>query len=171
MWPYSDPASWGVISRNPFKLCCPNEEIRSFVQRLFIFTICSNSNVPRDNEDLLDYQRQCIENLLSLATNELKNNPQYVEQYFGTFEILLKLPSPHPLAKLLIDLGALHTLLDLALESGRLFRHIRPKNLSKLFKVVATLIRHCDLPQELAPGWVLPFAKKFTWHDKILDCL
>ena len=94
----------------------------------------------------------CIENLICLANQELKNNPRYVEQYFGTFEILTKLPSNQPLAKLLIELGALQSLLDLALDSGRLFRHIRAKNLSKLFKVVASLARHCDIPKDLAPG-------------------
>ena len=116
--------------------------MRLFVQRLFIFPLCHQND---DQVTFSPYQRTCVQNLLQLATTDVKNSPQYVEQYFGTFDILLKLPSYPPLSRLLLELGALNDLLHLALESERIFRHTRAQSFSKLFRVVATLTKHCDL--------------------------
>ena len=115
--------------------------MRNFVQRLFILPLVRTRTDPTFSP----YQRTCLQNLVYLAANEVKNCPQYVEQYFGTYDILLKLPSNPPLPRLLLELGALNDLLQLALESDRIFRHNRTQTFSKLFKVVATLTKHCDI--------------------------
>ena len=119
---------------------CHNENVRDLIQRAFIFPLCQSVN---GLENYSSYQITCVQNLLGLLSDVKNGNVPYVEQYFGIFDILLRMKSHPPIWKLFLDKGALPEMLSIALDHERIFN--RNINLTKLFQIVSKLCRFCDI--------------------------
>jgi hypothetical protein len=98
---------------------------------------------------------RCIQDLVSISSPDNRSNSHVSEQYFLILDLLLRFPLQEGLTPplyIFIEHGLLHHLLSLALQSDNYQSSYRQSaGMLKLYSLVATLARHCDMTHYILP--------------------